>query len=333
MRNFFDSRPGYDANVFAEAQALADDGLDRDFVLGFFPDDAEWLGDLLHFTGGIVEAISADPPSYYFEASLKSRFLAAGREAARAPEPQPMFPLARMRTVAASMSVGLSAAVVSVVTLGFVTAGSSVPGDWNYSFKLANERLEYTLSRGDSRVDVQFRLAEARVHEIRVLSSRGDVSPSDLASLEREARALGDLARTQQFDEEQIERLKGIANRTAAVLSETRQKQPDLGPEVAAAAAAVNEAATTALPVLPTATPTATPAPSSATPSASATPEPSTTPAAVTTPTVEPTAAGTATPAPSATTTPPAATTPEETPSATPTPEAASPTASPSPAP
>lgn len=319
MRNFFDSRPGYDANVFAEAQALADDGLDRDFVLGLFPDDAEWLGDLLHFTGGVIDAISADPPSYYFEASLKSRFLAAGREAARAPEPQPMFPLARMRTVAASMSVGLSAAVVSVITLGFVTAGGAVPGDWNYSFKLANERLEYTLSRGDSRVDVQFRLAEARVHEIRVLSSRGDVSPSDLQSLEREARALGDLARTQQFDEEQLERLKGIANRSAAVLNETRQKQPGLDAELAAAAAAVNEAATTALPVLPTPSPTATPAPSSATPSASATPEP--------------TASGTPAAAPSATTTPSASATPSETPSATSTPDAPSPTASPSPAP
>ncbi|MBA4181896.1 MAG: hypothetical protein C0506_15000 [Anaerolinea sp.] len=328
MRNFFDPRPGYDAAVFAEAQALADDGLDREFVLGLFPDDAEWLDGLLAFSGGLKDAISADPPSYYFEASLKSRFLAAGREAARAPEPQPVFPFARMRTVAASMSVALSAAVVSVITLGFVTAGSAVPGDWNYSFKLANERIEYTLSRGDSRVDVQFRLAEARVQEIRVLSSRGDVSASDLASLEREARALGDLARTQQFDDEQLERLKGIANRSAVVLNETRQKQPGLEPEVAAAAAAVNSVATTALATPPPATPSATVTPTqtpdaTTTPPASVTPTPATAGTPATTPQATPAASATAN----------QVVTPPETPTATPSPGQATPAASATPTP
>lgn len=328
MRNFFDPRPGYDAAVFAEAQALADDGLDREFVLGLFPDDAEWLDGLLAFSGGMKDAISADPPSYYFEASLKSRFLAAGREAARAPEAQPVFPFARMRTVAASMSVALSAAVVSVITLGFVTAGSAVPGDWNYSFKLANERIEYTLSRGDSRVDVQFRLAEARVQEIRVLSSRGDVSASDLASLEREARALGDLARTQQFDDEQLERLKGIANRSAVVLNETRQKQPGLEPEVAAAAAAVNSVATTALATPPPATPSATVTPTqtpdaTTTPPASVTPTPATAGTPATTPQATPAASATAN----------QVVTPPETPTATPSPGQATPAASATPTP
>ena len=145
MRRFFDPRPGHDAELFAEAQALADDGLDREFVLALFPDDAGWLAELLDFSAEMKEAVASEPPSYYFEGSLKSKFLAAGRAAARAPEPQPVFALSRMRTVAASMSVAMSAAVAGVISLGFVTAGSAVPGDWNYSFKLANERLEYTL--------------------------------------------------------------------------------------------------------------------------------------------------------------------------------------------
>ena len=328
MRNIFDSRPGYDAAIFAEAQALADDGLDRDFILGLYPDEQDWLGELLEFTSDVVDAVSADPPSYYFEASLKSRFLAAGRQAARTPEPQPAFPFARTRAVAASLSVGLSAAIVSVVTLGFVTAGNAVPGDWNYSFKLANERLEYTLSRGDSRVDVQFRLAEARVQEIRVLSSRGDVSASDLASLEREARALADLASRQQLDDEQRERWKGIANRTTVILNETRQNQPALDPEVSAAAAAVN-AANTALAPLP-------PPPPTPTPTATTTPDATATSPASATASPDPT--GTATPAPAPSPTANASATanqvvaPSETPTATP-PQAPtpSPTTSPSP--
>ena len=228
MRRLFDSQPGHDAAIFAEAQALADDGLDRDFVLGLFPDDADWLSGLLTFSTELKEAIASEPPSYYFEGSLKSKFLAAGRAAARTPEPQPVFALSRMRTVAASMSVAMSAAVLGAITLGFVTAGNAVPGDWNYSFKLANERLEYTLSRGDSRVDIQYRQAEARVQEIRVLSSRGNVSASDLASLEREARALAELARSQPLDDDQRSRQLAITKDASAVLTDTRQKQPAL---------------------------------------------------------------------------------------------------------
>lgn len=326
MRRFFDSQPGYDDALFAEAQALADDGLDREFVLGLFPDDAEWLGGLLDFSAELKDAIASEPPSYYFEGSLKSKFLAAGRAAARAPEPPPVFALSRLRTVAASMSVAMSAAVLGAVTLGFVTAGNAVPGDWNYSFKLANERLEYTLSRGDSRIDIQYRQAETRVQEIRVLSSRGNVSVSDLASLEREARSLADLARSQPLDEDQQKRQLAITNAASAVLADTSQKQPALAVPVAAAAAAVKDAAT-ALPPLPspTATPTAT-----TTVTATAEPSPSATPSGTGTPEPTGTAVPTATATPpSATATPPPATataTPTATPGGTAT---AAPTASP----
>ncbi len=318
MRRFFESKPGYDADLFAEAQALADDGLDREFVLGLFPDDAEWLAGLLDFSAELKEAIASEPPSYYFEGSLKSKFLAAGRKAARAAEPQPVFALSQMRTVAASMSVALSAAVVGVITLGFVTAGSAVPGDWNYSFKLANERLEYTLSRGDSRIDIQYRQAETRTHEVRVLSARGSVTPADLASLERDARALADLAKTQNLDDGQQQRGLAIANAALAVIVQSTQKQPALAIPAAAAAAAVSEAATALLPV-PSATAAVT---------ASSTPEPT----ATATVTATETPLATATPQPTATSTPPA--TPE--PTATPSPSSTakpSPPASPSPSP
>jgi len=331
MRRFFESQPGFDAALFAEAQALADDGLDREFVLALFPDDAEWLAGLLDFSAELKEAIASEPPSYYFEGSLKSKFLAAGRAAARAPEPQPVFALSRMRTVAASMSVAMSAAVVGVITLGFVTAGSAVPGDWNYSFKLANERLEYTLSRGDSRVDIQYSQAENRVQEIRVLSSRGNVSAADLAGLEREARSLAELARSQPLDEDQRNRQLAIVKSASAVITDTRQKQPALDVQAAAAAAALNDAAT-ALPIPSTPTATAT---ASATPQAT----PSGTPASTASPTATPhptgttTPTATGTPTPAATQTSPAATATPAPPSATATPTGSPPGESGSPSP
>lgn len=322
MRRLFDFQAGHDAALFAEAQALADDGLDREFVLGLFPDDAEWLGELLDFSAELKEAIASEPPSYYFEGSLKSKFLAAGRAAARAPEPQPIFALSRMRTVAASMSVALGAAVAGVITLGFVTAGNSVPGDWNYSFKLANERLQYTLSRGDSRVDIQFRQAENRVQEIRVLSSRGNVTVSDLVGLEREARSLADLARSQTLDDEQRKRQLAIVKDASAVLTDTSQKQPALAAPAAAAAAAINDAAATALPPLPTPSPSPTASPTATpSPTASASPTPAPTGTATPTSTAKPPAA-TATPTPPTATTSPTGTATSESGSPSPSPTA-----------
>jgi hypothetical protein len=138
MRLPFASRPDREAELFAEASALVDDGLDRDFVLALYPDDADWLAPLLETRRGVVESFDAEQPSYFFEASLKSKFLAAGREA-QAPvgEPAAYLAMGRVRTVMASTGVVLAAAVMSVLTLGFVTADGAVPGDWNYSFKLA----------------------------------------------------------------------------------------------------------------------------------------------------------------------------------------------------
>jgi hypothetical protein len=268
MRSFFDRKPDERSIIFAEAQGLIDDGVDLDFVLGIFPDDAEWLRDELQFTSALEAAYESEQPSYFFEASLKSKFLAAAREPARPPV---ATPAASFRTVFASMSVAAAALGVGVVTLGFVTAGSSVPGDWNYSFKLANERLQYTLSSGDDRVNIQLRQTEVRVEEIQRLSSRGDLSAGDLDRLNNEAHALAVLARNQPLDGPQKARVAGIAGTGAAVLKDVSSKQPELEVPANAAAAALGDAAVTAL-----ATPTPTPSP---TPSATPTRDPKATPA------------------------------------------------------
>ncbi len=295
MRTLLDRKPGYDARTFAEAQALIDDGLELDFVLGLYPGDAASLATMLGLTGALADTYAAEQPSYFFEASLKNRFLAAAREAAQpalaaptlpaAPAPAPF---ARVRTAFAGASVVASAAAVGVLTLGFITAGDAAPGDWNYTFKRANERMEYALSRGDDRVNVQLKQAQARVYEIQKLSSRGDLSQGDLSRLEREARALAGQAQGHDLDEVTKAEIRGLETLSAAVLTEAATQNPALEPAVATAkktvsdavAASVGEtgetsAVTPVTPVPTPVTPVATPEPT-ATPGTEATP--STTP-------------------------------------------------------
>lgn len=316
----FARKPDAYAEMFAEAQALLDDGLDLDFVLGLFPDDAERLKGDLDFAADLSAAFESEAPSFYFEASLKSKFVAAGRSVAQPIAPSAFSPF---RTAVASMGVLAGAGIIGVLSLGFITAGNSVPGDWNYSFKLANERLQYALSSGDERVDIQLKQAEARVYEIRTLTERGDVSPNDIQRFRTEAQGLADLARNQNLDDVQRARLVGIAGTSQVVLKDARTTKPALEPSVNAAAAAVN-AAVSALSPTPAATATAT---ATATTTSTATAEPT----ASTTPT-PPTATATATsePSPTATHTPPPTATGTAEPSATssvPPTEPASPTA------
>lgn len=286
IRRLFDRNPGYQATVLAEAQAFIDDGLDIDFVLGLFPDDAEWLEDMLLTTTSIAEAAQSEPASYYFEASLKSRFLEAARKPAPAAPVMVSAPsYSPARTAVASMSVLASAAAVGVIALGFVTASDAVPGDWNYAFKRANERFEYTLSRGDGRVDVQLRQAEERVHELQLLSSRGNVSVAALKNLQSELKNLQDEIKSKPLDPVQKARVKSVTDDTKTVLTQVRETKPELDEEAAAAAAAVDDVVTTALGPEPTPTATATAEPSptvepTAEPSATVTETPSETPTA-----------------------------------------------------
>ncbi len=304
MRTFFDRKPDSRSTVFAEAQALLDDGLDLDFVLGLFPDDADWLRDELDFTTALTETIEADAPSYFFEASLKSKFLAAGQQPRKAAPAERFVPV---RTAMASMSIAAGALAAGVITLGFVTAGSSVPGDWNYSFKLANERLQYTLSSGDDRVNIQLKQTEARVEEIQRLSTRGDISGGDIDRLNSEVHALAELARGQQLNEVQKAKASGIAATGNAVLTVATRKQPQLEEKASAVSAALDDVVT-----------------------AIATPNPTASPTAVTSPTATPSV--TPEPSPSETPTSPATTTPHPTPSVTPT-SVATPDTTPTPAP
>jgi hypothetical protein len=332
IRQLFERKASYEAEVLAEAQALIDDGLDLDFVLDLFPDEADWLAPLLETTTGIAGAMEAESASYYFEASLKSKFLGAERE------PKPVVPVvipapafSPVRTAIATFSVAGMAAAVGIVSLGFITAGDSVPGDWNYTFKLANERFEYATSRGDHRIDLQVKQVQARIVELNKLSERGDVSPSQLERVQREWEDLQNVARDQELDAMRQAQIESARRSAVAVINDVTTRQPDLLPRAEAVAAAIGDTVTGLAAPSPTATATATAtAPASATESPTATPEPS--PSATATPTPEATPAGTETPSATATPAPTESATPE--PSATSTEQPApSETAAPSPSP
>ncbi|MGE5597482.1 MAG: DUF5667 domain-containing protein [Hyphomicrobiales bacterium] len=309
MIRLFRPRPGRQAEVFAEARALVDDGLELGFVLDLFPDDAEWLEPLLRTSAAVSRAVAEETPSYYFEASLKAKFLAAGAAAAREASPEtpvpPAYvpapasgPFAALRAGVAGLAVVGAAAGLGILTLGFVTAGSAVPGDWNYSFKLAQERLQYTLSSGDQRVDVQLHQTEARVYELQKQLEKGDVSEDDIERLQREADQLAELARQHNLDEVQKARLKTIGATSAALLGDVREKKAALSPQVETTLDTVNSAVAAGVgsAVSPLPSPSATPAETAtatATPATETPVPPTETPVPTETGTPEPTATAT----------------------------------------
>jgi hypothetical protein len=242
IRNLF-QRPNREEELFAEAQALVDDGLDLQFVLALYPDDAKWLAPLLD-TGIIIgETFAAEEPSYYFEASLKNRFVNAGAEKpARAHEPVrepvvvvpsgPAAGLIRLQGVMAGTAVALFLGTMSVLTLGVVTSGDSVPGDWNYAFKLAGERIEYSLSSGNERVDIQLNHTFARIQELRTLNERGEVSPRLIEEFRHELEEINSLTRDRPLDPIQQANARAIGESAQAILDEVKEQNPALTEQV-----------------------------------------------------------------------------------------------------
>lgn len=239
---FFGRAPDPEAEIFSEAQALLDDGLERDFVLSLFPDDAEWLAELLETSLVIGGAYASEEPSYYFEASLKAKFV-AGELApqAVAPEPIPAARFSPVRTAFASVIVLVAATGLGGVIFGFVTSDDSVPGDWNYAFKLAGERIEYSLSRGDERVDVQINHAEARVFEIHQLSDDGNLTKDAIDSFTRELSNLLDLAHNNEFGPVQAAKTTSIHDSVIELLTVAAQRDDTLAAPAAEAISALEE--------------------------------------------------------------------------------------------
>ena len=281
--------PSREAEIYAEAQTLLDDGFEVPFVLDLFREDAAWLAPMLGTAAAVRSTIESEAPSFYFEASLKSRFLSAARErSAPAPVPSPSFP-GRMRTGLAGAGILAGVTMLGVTTFGFITAENADPGDWNYGLKQTNERLQYAMARGNGKVDVQLRQAENRIYEIQRQQAKGGATTADLERLRDEANGLADLAAKRQFDDIQKERLQALSANSDKVLTEAVAKKPELAPAVQVTRQSVDDAVsagtggtTTSLPA-PTPVVTATPSPAPTNE-----PSPSSSPSASPSATVEP---------------------------------------------
>ena len=321
--NPFAARPSERDLLFAEAQALLDDGLDLDFVLQLYPEDAPWLGPLLDTSSFVINATRAEEPSFYFEASLKRRFVEAGKKRARegvarerfVPAPAAPSGLGMVRTMAASFAVVSSAAAVGVVMLGFATAGSASPGDWNYAFKLAGDRVEYTFATNEQRVSIDLRHKQESVYDVQQRLVKGQASERDIQRLKTDLQEMAAIGEQSSLDPGQRASLRAAGESSVEVLNTVRERHPELVPQIEdtiAVAASLGGGVTAVAEPDPTAAdPTAVPTVVADTPVPAATETP-----ALSTPTVDPTATAepTATPTPSPT--------PTETPGTTPVPTA-----------
>ncbi len=271
-------RTNREGEIFAEAQGLIDDGLELSFVLDLYPDDAEWLAPLLDTGIVIGESFAVEEASYYFEASLKNRFVEAGVERATraaAPVHEPVAVVApvpaaagflRFQGVMAGSAVAIVLGGLSVMTLGVVTSGDSVPGDWNYAFKIAGERLEYSLSSGDARTDIQIQHSLVRIEEFQKLSEQGRISEENVQDVRKELDELGTLVGDKELDPVQRANVKAVSESASAVLATAKAAQPELSDEIddtLAAAASLAGVITGVSAPSPTPTKTATPSPTS----------------------------------------------------------------------
>ncbi len=315
MMRLFNSRPSYGDRVYAEAQALIDDGLDRELVLELFPRDTEWLEALLDTSIDLIDATRREEPSWYFEGALKRRFIEAGMKKASGMVPMAestpsRTPQRRYGTAFAAAGVVAGALGAWAIAFGFLTADSAGKGDWNYVFRAGRDRIDYRFSDGPGRVDVRLNATELSVQRIVVLP-RSEVTQADLDRLAREADALAQLAQKGPLDKPQQERLKDIRDQVVAVLNEVKERQPDLQPSVDSVVDKVNSAVAAGTGAVKPITPTAASPSPSPSPSATATPVPAT-------PSPSASPATDSSPSPTASATPTASETPAASPSPSP---------------
>lgn len=357
----FRRTPDPQAEIFAEALDLYEDGLEIASILERYSEEVQdWLKPLLS-TGQIIGGTyQAEEASYYFEGSLKAKVLAAATPVIGVPEDPLPGPSRFGQFGAAVASVGVLAvaAMLGVITFGFVTAGESVPGEWNYNFKRATEQAQVRFASGDERINVRIRLAQERIDEIQALAARGNLSEGHIDSFTAELDDIRELAEEEPFDALQQAKVRSISETAEVVLADTEEELATEAEEAVAYAAEVAAAVSTdkvkpippETPTNPEATPTpeATPVATEEPSASDGTPTPEATistgvdedPEALTTPT-DPDAEGTVTtgvdedpeplttpePTPESTVTtgvdgePEPLTDPEDTPTPTPTPE------------
>ena len=273
--DFFRRTPDPQAEIFAEALALYEDGLEIAAILERYSVEVQdWLKPLLS-TGQIIGGtLQAEEASYYFEGSLKAKVLAAATPVIGAVPEDPLPGPSRFGQFGAAVaSVGVLAvaAMLGVITFGFVTAGESVPGEWNYNFKRATEQAQVRFASGDERINVRIRLAQERIDEIQVLAASGNLSEGHIDSFTAELDDIRELAEEESFDALQQAKVRSISETAEVVLADTEEELAAEADEAVAYAAEVAAAVSTDK---------VKPIPPETTPGPEATPTPEATPVA-----------------------------------------------------
>ncbi len=283
-----DRAPGYNAAIFAEAQALVDDGLNPTIVLALYGEDAAWLEALLTTGEQLQTAVAAIAPRYEFEANLRRTFL---RAAAERPQPKtveraPMPAAGRARMALASSAAAVGAIAAGVLALAVLTSDANAP-----------------------EIESSLRNADQQVQEVIDRSSRGDLTARDLEDLTHDIEQVLAAAESGQLDAAQKARLRETVTEALGAVRDAGEKLPELNPAVATTTEKIRDVAAAAG-IGPVVEPLDEPSPTaevSPSPASTEPPTPTGTPASELTPT--PTAE------PSATATGEATSTPEPAPS------------------
>jgi len=309
----------------ASLEAIRGGGSSVDDCLQRYSSLAAELEPLLN-AGSRMQALSRITPNE--QARLNARF-ALMRSAAASRRPVSIMPRAavRRRSWLALAPAGIAAvlfAAVAVPVLGSIDT-NAVPGDWNYSFKRATERVRLAIATDptDRRL-LRIEFARRRLTEIERLSSNGhvDVHAGEITALIKDYSSdlsqVATAAQTQgliQSSEKQ--QLEAVTSQAQAVLQPIAENATQDKPvkAVAQEAVSVTKQANSVVKAIPTQQAKQSNQPS---PSPSNTPTPAPPVPADVSSAASATASATPSPAsPTATSTAAPSTTPSATPSAT----------------
>ncbi len=232
-----------------------------------YPALAAELEPLLR-TAATVQVLSRVSPRE--EARLEGR-AALLQAAAKRSQPAAIIPrpVVRRRPWVAFVPAAIAAALfaaIAIPVLGSMDTGST-PGDWNYGFKRATERirLAITTDPGERRL-LRLEFASRRLDEIERLKATGHVASqrsdliavihdyqADLAQAAVSAQTAGALPPAQK------DQFATVTNKATDVLTQVQQSVPASDPVNTAAQDAKDETTTTATAVkaVPTTTPSA----------------------------------------------------------------------------
>ncbi len=237
-----------------------------DECLRQFPRHADALRPRLAAVATVRQAYAGTAPRRAFAARARGRFLvASGKPLAEAYdiEPSPsFFAAARVRFLMAAHRMrrdgqfaqrpdrrrllpgsralaGMAAALLLIFSFSTYTvasAGSALPGDWNYPVKLETERIRLALAfTQEDRRSVKLDITAERMREIQRLAQHGDrIDSAELQRLAQQTSALVRDASNGGWDASELAKLQAVSEKSNLVL---QQAAPYVAPGAAPALA------------------------------------------------------------------------------------------------